>query len=52
MGFGDDGLPVGLMVMGRRFDDATALTLAAAFERAAPWADHRPPPIGAIPAPV
>jgi Asp-tRNA(Asn)/Glu-tRNA(Gln) amidotransferase A subunit family amidase len=37
MGFGDDGLPVGLQVMGRRFDDATVFTLAAAFERAAPW---------------
>jgi Asp-tRNA(Asn)/Glu-tRNA(Gln) amidotransferase A subunit family amidase len=36
MGFGDDGLPVGLQVMGRRFDDATVLTLAAAFEQAAP----------------
>jgi aspartyl-tRNA(Asn)/glutamyl-tRNA(Gln) amidotransferase subunit A len=23
MGFGDDGLPVGMQVMGRRFDDAT-----------------------------
>jgi len=42
MGFGDDGLPAGLMVMGRRFDDATVLTLAAAYERAAPWADHTP----------
>ncbi|HEX4754359.1 MAG TPA: amidase [Candidatus Dormibacteraeota bacterium] len=42
MGFGDDGLPAGLMVMGRRFDDATVLTLAAAYERAAPWAEHTP----------
>ena len=37
MGFGDEGLPVGLQVMGRRFDDATVFTLAAAFEQAAPW---------------
>jgi Asp-tRNA(Asn)/Glu-tRNA(Gln) amidotransferase A subunit family amidase len=37
MGFGDDGLPVGLQVMGRRYDDATVMALAAAFERAAPW---------------
>jgi aspartyl-tRNA(Asn)/glutamyl-tRNA(Gln) amidotransferase subunit A len=43
MGFGDDGLPVGMQVMGRRFDDATVLRLAAAFERAAPWTDWRPP---------
>lgn len=42
MGFGDDGLPVGMQVMGRRFDDATVLTLAAAVERAAPWRDRTP----------
>jgi aspartyl-tRNA(Asn)/glutamyl-tRNA(Gln) amidotransferase subunit A len=42
IGFGDDGLPVGMQVMGRRFDDATVLTLAAAFERAAPWSDRTP----------
>jgi Asp-tRNA(Asn)/Glu-tRNA(Gln) amidotransferase A subunit family amidase len=45
MGFGDDGLPAGLQIMGRRFDDATVLTLAAAFERAAPWKDHTPPAV-------
>jgi Asp-tRNA(Asn)/Glu-tRNA(Gln) amidotransferase A subunit family amidase len=43
MGFGSDGLPVGLQVMGRRFDDATVLALAAAYEQAAPWSDRRPP---------
>jgi aspartyl-tRNA(Asn)/glutamyl-tRNA(Gln) amidotransferase subunit A len=47
MGFGGGGLPVGLQVMGRRFDDATVLTLAAAYERAAPWTDRRPPPAAA-----
>jgi Asp-tRNA(Asn)/Glu-tRNA(Gln) amidotransferase A subunit family amidase len=30
--------------MGRRLDDATVLTLAAAFERAAPWKDRTPAP--------
>jgi Asp-tRNA(Asn)/Glu-tRNA(Gln) amidotransferase A subunit family amidase len=44
MGFGDDGLPVGLQVMGRRFDDATVFALAAAFERTAPWSARTPPP--------
>jgi Asp-tRNA(Asn)/Glu-tRNA(Gln) amidotransferase A subunit family amidase len=47
MGFGDDGLPAGLQIIGRRFDDATVLILAAAFERAAPWNDHRPPAVAA-----
>jgi Asp-tRNA(Asn)/Glu-tRNA(Gln) amidotransferase A subunit family amidase len=46
MGFGADGLPAGLQVMGRRFDDATVLTLAAAFEGATPWSDRRPPASG------
>jgi Asp-tRNA(Asn)/Glu-tRNA(Gln) amidotransferase A subunit family amidase len=43
MGFGTDGLPVGLQLMGRRFDDATVLAFAAAYERLAPWKDLRPP---------
>lgn len=38
---GTHRLPVHLQMMGRRFDDATVLTLAAAFERAAPWAHLR-----------
>lgn len=33
MGLGADGLPVDLQMMGRRFDDATVLTLAAARGR-------------------
>jgi len=42
-GFTKDGLPVGLQIVGRRFDDVTVLRAAAAFERARPWARHRPP---------
>jgi aspartyl-tRNA(Asn)/glutamyl-tRNA(Gln) amidotransferase subunit A len=38
-----DRLPVGLQIVGRRFDDATVLRAAAAFERMAPWAHARPP---------
>ena len=37
------GLPVGLQVVGRRFDDAGVLRVAAALEAARPWADRRPP---------
>lgn len=37
-----DGFPVGLQVVGRWHDDATVLRAAAAFEAAAPWAQHRP----------
>ncbi len=42
-GFTRDGLPVGLQIVGRRFDDVTVLRASAAFERARPWAQHRPP---------
>ena len=42
-GFTRDGLPIGLQIVGRRFDDASVLQAAAAFERARPWANARPP---------
>jgi aspartyl-tRNA(Asn)/glutamyl-tRNA(Gln) amidotransferase subunit A len=42
-GFTKDGLPVGLQIVGRRFDEATVLRASAAFEAARPWAQQRPP---------
>lgn len=41
-GFTKDGLPVGLQVVGPRFDDLRVLQAAAAFEEARPWAGMRP----------
>ena len=41
-GFTADGLPVGLQIVGRRFDDLGVLQASAAFEQAQPWADRRP----------
>jgi aspartyl-tRNA(Asn)/glutamyl-tRNA(Gln) amidotransferase subunit A len=41
-GFTSEGLPVGLQIVGRRFDDLGVLQAARAFERALPWAQHRP----------
>lgn len=41
-GFTKDGLPIGLQITGRRFDDLGVLQLSRAFERAAPWAARRP----------
>ncbi|HUN42694.1 MAG TPA: amidase [Acetobacteraceae bacterium] len=41
-GFTGEGLPVGLQIVGRRFDDLGVLQAAAAFEQAQPWADRRP----------
>ena len=42
-GWTDEGLPVGLQIVGRRFDDVTVLRAAAAFEEASPWAGKLPP---------
>jgi len=41
-GFTKGGLPVGLQIVGRRRQEAAVLAAAAAFERAAPWADKIP----------
>jgi Asp-tRNA(Asn)/Glu-tRNA(Gln) amidotransferase A subunit family amidase len=43
IGFGDGELPVGLQILGRRFEDAVVLGAAAAVERVLPWADAWPP---------
>ena len=40
-----DGLPTAIQIVGRPFDEATLLSLAAQIEKARPWA-HRRPPIG------
>lgn len=41
-GFTPAGLPVGLQIVGKRFDDLGVLQAAAAFEAIQPWADRRP----------
>ena len=41
-GWTDDGLPVGLQIVGKRFDDLTVLRAAFAFEQASPWTDRYP----------
>jgi amidase len=41
-GFTDDGLPVGVQIVGRRGDDLGVLRLAHAFERETRWGDRHP----------
>jgi aspartyl-tRNA(Asn)/glutamyl-tRNA(Gln) amidotransferase subunit A len=42
-GFTQDGLPIGLQIVGRHLDDPTVMRAAAAFEAARPWKDKWPP---------
>jgi amidase len=41
-GFANSGVPIGLQIVGRPFDDASVFHAAAAFEKARPWVQHRP----------
>ncbi len=41
-GFTKSGLPVGLQIIGRMFDDWTVLRAAHAYERAHAWTERRP----------
>jgi len=41
-GFGEGGLPLSFQIVGKRFDDATVLRLAHAYEQATPWRGRRP----------
>ena len=38
-----DGVPTSIQIVGRPFDEATLLSLAAQLEKARPWAQRRPP---------
>jgi aspartyl-tRNA(Asn)/glutamyl-tRNA(Gln) amidotransferase subunit A len=42
-GFTRTGLPIGLMIHGRPFEDATVLRVAHAYEQASEWCSRRPP---------
>ncbi len=41
-GWTESGLPVGLQIVGRRFDDMNVLRVARAWERLMPWASRHP----------
>ena len=42
-GFTADGLPIGMQVVGRSFDEATVLRVADAYQRVTDWHSRRPP---------
>jgi aspartyl-tRNA(Asn)/glutamyl-tRNA(Gln) amidotransferase subunit A len=43
-GVDGDGLPIGLQVLGRPYDEATVLQVAAAYEASTDWHRRRPAP--------
>ncbi len=42
-GLDGNGIPTSIQLVGKPFDEATLLSLAAQIERARPWAHNRPP---------
>jgi len=60
IGFGPEGLPLAMQVIGRPFDEMTVLRVAHAYERATSWRARRPqldatavrPPLPPVPAPA
>jgi aspartyl-tRNA(Asn)/glutamyl-tRNA(Gln) amidotransferase subunit A len=42
-GFTGDGLPLGMQIVGRPFDESTVLRVADAWQRATDWHTRRPP---------
>jgi len=41
-GFNKDGLPVGLQIIGKPFNEAEILQLAFAYEQSTPWHTKKP----------
>ncbi|TFF84171.1 MAG: amidase [Promethearchaeota archaeon] len=41
-GWSKEGLPLGMQIIGRRFQDIVVLQVSKAFEEIAPWQDKRP----------
>jgi aspartyl-tRNA(Asn)/glutamyl-tRNA(Gln) amidotransferase subunit A len=42
-GFDEQGLPLGVQLAARHFEEALLLRVAAAYEAATPWRERRPP---------
>ncbi|MBN19360.1 MAG: glutamyl-tRNA amidotransferase, partial [Chloroflexi bacterium] len=42
-GFSNDGMPIGLHIIGKRGADDIVMAASSAFEKAKPWTQHMPP---------
>ena len=51
-GFGKNGLPLGMQIVGRPFGEATILRVGHAYERATEWHGRRPALVPGAEAPV
>jgi aspartyl-tRNA(Asn)/glutamyl-tRNA(Gln) amidotransferase subunit A len=51
-GFGRNGLPLGMQVLGRPYDEATVLRVAHAYEQATAWRNRRPELVAGAAAPA
>jgi aspartyl-tRNA(Asn)/glutamyl-tRNA(Gln) amidotransferase subunit A len=51
-GFSKTGLPLGMQIIGRPFDEATVLRAGHAYERATAWRDRRPQLVPGTPQPA
>jgi aspartyl-tRNA(Asn)/glutamyl-tRNA(Gln) amidotransferase subunit A len=50
-GFGRSGLPLGMQIVGRPFDESTILRVGDAYQRATDWHRRRPPLVAGATAP-
>ena len=41
-GWSSEGLPIGMQIVGKRFDELTVLQVSKAFQNIAPWQEKRP----------
>jgi aspartyl-tRNA(Asn)/glutamyl-tRNA(Gln) amidotransferase subunit A len=48
-GFDRAGLPIGLQIVGRAFEEETVLNVGAAYERETSWNQRRPPGLDEVP---
>jgi len=51
-GWSSEGLPIGMQIVGKKYDDLLVLQVSKAFEELAPWQDKRPEMLKPIEQPI